>query len=291
MSDQQKLPAKKGENKSGLKSLFRRRPQSTNNRNAQPPQNSGQDRVSGPQMTILGQSGGISSEDDGEVGSSEIPRASTEGDIKTSRKQRFSKKFKLIWQGLHKLAQAIEPIVPEPFDTPFKLFNAISDAAEKCFNNEEELKAMMERLSSRLVEANRVLLRSGDYDIDVAGSSTKLAGLVVNEALEIYKIQHLSLTEKILGPDDVTQQINKCLDRLDQGTQEHHRTVTQAIARSVRQVLEYTLTEQLSYAPNALFNAPGKAGTSSRQACTPNTRENLLDPPRSLGAGSSRRWG
>jgi hypothetical protein len=37
---------------------------------------------------------------------------------------------------------------------------------------------MMERLSSRLVEANRVLLRSGDYDIDVAGSSTKLAGCV-----------------------------------------------------------------------------------------------------------------
>ncbi|KAF7376813.1 WD40 repeat-like protein [Mycena sanguinolenta] len=36
-------------------------------------------------------------------------------------------------------------------------------------------------------------------------------------------------------------------------------------------------TSQLSYAPNALFNAAGKAGTSSRQSCTPNTRENLLD--------------
>jgi hypothetical protein len=38
MSNQQELPTKKGENKSGLNSLFRRRPQSTNNRNAQPPQ-------------------------------------------------------------------------------------------------------------------------------------------------------------------------------------------------------------------------------------------------------------
>jgi hypothetical protein len=37
---------------------------------------------------------------------------------------------------------------------------------------------MMEQLLSRLVEANRVLLRSDDYDIDVAGSSTKLAGCV-----------------------------------------------------------------------------------------------------------------
>ncbi|KAJ7692641.1 hypothetical protein B0H14DRAFT_3175408 [Mycena olivaceomarginata] len=242
MSNQQELPTKKEENKSGLNSLFRR-PQSTNNRNAQPSQS--KSFFVSPHQNFA--------------------------------EAKIFQKVKLIWQGLHKLAQAIEPIVPEPFDTPFKLFNAISDAAEKCFNNEEELKAMMERLSSRLVEANRVLLRSDDYDIDVAGSSAKLAGLVVNEALEIYNIQHSSLTEKILGPDDVAQQINKCLDRLDQGTQEHHRTVTQAIARSVHKVLEYTLTEQLSYAPNAIFNAAGKAGTSSRQACTPNTRENLLD--------------
>lgn len=36
----------------------------------------------------------------------------------------------------------------------------------------------MERLSSRLVEANRALLRSDDYSIDVAESSMKLAECV-----------------------------------------------------------------------------------------------------------------
>ncbi|KAF7364496.1 hypothetical protein MVEN_00318000 [Mycena venus] len=238
-------------------------------------------------MAILGQPRGISSEDDGEVGSSEISRASTEGgvaasdasskEIKSSWKQKFCQKTKLIWQGLYKLTQAIENIAPPPFDTAFKIFNAVSDAAEKYFDNEEELKAVMERLTSRLVEANRVLLRSDDYGIDVAESSTKFAGLVVNEVLEIDKIQRSSLFEQTLEQDNIAKQINKCLDRLDQATQEHHRTVTQAIARNVHQVLEYTLTEQLSYAPNALFNAAGKAGTSSRKACTPNTRENLLD--------------
>ncbi|KAJ7199028.1 hypothetical protein GGX14DRAFT_401656 [Mycena pura] len=233
---------KKGENKSGLNSLFRR-PQGTNSRDAQPPQN--------PQIAVPGQSGGISSEDDREV--SGIPRAATVGglssfeasskDVKTSRKQKICKKANLIWQGLHKLAKAIESIdiVPQPFDAPIKIFTAISDAAEvgvppkhlsqilmfvpqKYFDNEEDLKDMMERLSARLVEANRTLLRSDDYSIDVAESSKQLAQLVVNEALEIHDIQHSSLTEKILGPDDVAQQINKCLDRLDRGTQEHHRS-------------------------------------------------------------------
>ncbi|KAF7334802.1 WD40 repeat-like protein [Mycena sanguinolenta] len=262
MSNQQEFPMKKGDGKSGRKNL--------------------------------GQSGGESSEDDGEVGSSEILRASTEGDIKTSRKRKFCEKAKQIWRGLYKLIEAIEPIVPEPFDTPIKIFTAISDAAEarvspkhllqmlifvhqKYFDNEEDLKDVMERLSSRLVEANRTLLRSDDYSIDVTASSKQLAELVVKEALEIHKIQCSSPTEKTLGQDDIAQKINKCLDRLDQGTQEHHRTVTQAIARSVHRSLEHSLTSELSYAPNALFNAAGKAGTSSRQACTPNTRENLLD--------------
>ncbi|KAF7376820.1 WD40 repeat-like protein [Mycena sanguinolenta] len=221
-------------------------------------------------------------------------RASTEGDIKTSRKRKFCEKAKLIWQGLYKLVQAAEPFVPEPFDTPIKIFTAISDAAEarvppkhllpmlmfvyqKYFDNEEDLKAVMERLSSRLVEANRTLLRSDDYGIDVAASSKQLAELVVKEALEIHKIQSSSLTEKTLKQDTITQQIRECLDRLDQGTQEHHRTVTQAIARSVHRTLEHSLISELSYAPNALFNAAGKAGPSSRRGCTPNTRENLLD--------------
>ncbi|KAJ6456497.1 hypothetical protein C8R45DRAFT_943687 [Mycena sanguinolenta] len=187
MSNQQEFPMKKGDGKYGLKSLFRHAQGSNNNRNAQPPQ-SKSFFAPIPPWVDLGQSGGISSEDDGEAGSSEILRASSESSvsasslkvIKTSRKQRLCEKTKLIWQGLYKLIQAIEPIVPEPFDTPIKIFTAISDAAEarKYFDNEEDLKAMMERLSSRLVEANRALLRSDDYSIDVAASSKQLAECV-----------------------------------------------------------------------------------------------------------------
>ncbi|KAF7376837.1 WD40 repeat-like protein [Mycena sanguinolenta] len=274
MSNQQEFPMKKKDSKSGLKKqVFLRVVIHV--------------WALIPPRADLGQSGGESSEDDEEAGSSEILRASTEGgvsssytsskDTKTARKQKFCKKAKLIWQGLYKLVQVAEPFVPGPFDTPIKIFTAISDAAEKYFDNEEDLKAVMERLSSRLVEANSALLRSDDYSIDVVASSNQLAELVVKEALEIHKIQSSSLAEKTLKQDEITQQINKCLDRLDQGTQEHHRTVTQAIARSVHRSLEHSLTSELSYAPNALFNAAGKAGTSSRQACTPNTRENLLD--------------
>ncbi|KAJ7829624.1 quinon protein alcohol dehydrogenase-like superfamily [Mycena leptocephala] len=277
----------KGKKKFGRNSLFRRSQSRTNSRDAQPPENSGEDTVLWPANGHPRAIRWHKQPGRREVSSSEIARAPTEGgaslsdasskDIKTLGKQKICKKAKLIWQGLYKLAQVIEPILPAPFDTPFKIFNAISDAAEQCFDNEEELKAMMERLSSRLVEANRVLLRSDDYGIDVTESSTKLARLIVNEALDIHKIQRLSLTGKTLGQNNIAQQINKCLDRLNQGTEEYHRTLIQAIARSVHQMLEFTLTSQLSFAPNALFNAAGKAGTSSRRACTPNTRENLLD--------------
>ncbi|KAJ7868119.1 hypothetical protein B0H13DRAFT_1897274 [Mycena leptocephala] len=136
------------------------------------------------------------------------------------------------WQGPHKLAQTIELIVPEPFGTPFKIFNAISDAAEmripeehrlqmvmfliqKYFDNEVELRAMMERLSACLVEANCVL--SGATTM--ASISRRAASNW--QTLGIHNIQHLSLTEKTLGPD-IAQKINQCLDRLNQGTQEHH---------------------------------------------------------------------
>ncbi|KAJ7927925.1 WD40 repeat-like protein [Mycena leptocephala] len=280
----------KGKKKFGRNSLFRRSQSRTNSRDAQPPESKSFILVKIQSLARKWPSSGIrwhKQPGRREVSSSEIARAPTEGgaslsdasskDIKTLGKQKICKKAKLIWQGLYKLAQVIEPILPAPFDTPFKIFNAISDAAEQCFDNEEELKAMMERLSSRLVEANRVLLRSDDYGIDVTESSTKLARLIVNEALDIHKIQRLSLTGKTLGQNNIAQQINKCLDRLNQGTEEYHRTLIQAIARSVHQMLEFTLTSQLSFAPNALFNAAGKAGTSSRRACTPNTRENLLD--------------
>ncbi|KAJ7739377.1 hypothetical protein B0H16DRAFT_1465336 [Mycena metata] len=161
--NQQKFQMKKGENKSGLN----RHQQPEHPAAAEqvlrlavrvqaliPPRaDSGQDRASGLPMAILGQSGGISSEDDGEV--SEIPRVSTEGgvassgasskDIKTQWKQRNCKKAKLTWQGLRKLAQVIKPMVPKPFDTPLTIFNVISDAAEKYFDNEKDLKDMMEQ--------------------------------------------------------------------------------------------------------------------------------------------------
>ncbi|KAF7376779.1 WD40 repeat-like protein [Mycena sanguinolenta] len=236
----------------------------------------------------LGQSGGESSEDDEETGSSEILRASTEGDvpsseasslkdIKTSRKRRFCKKAKRIWQGLYKLVEAIEPFTQQRREFHRNISQMLIFVPQKYFDNEEDLKAVMERLSSRLVEANSALLRSDDYSIDVAASSNQLAELVVKEALKIHNIRSLCLTEKTLKQDNIIQQINKCLDRLDEGTRKHERTVTQAIARSVHQLLEHSLISQLSYAPNALFDAAGKIGTSLRQACTPNTRENLLD--------------
>ncbi|KAJ7911293.1 WD40 repeat-like protein [Mycena leptocephala] len=283
MSNHEKFTTRKGENKSGLKSLFWP-PQGTNNHGAQPLESkSFVSPVPGPQ---IGQSGGISSEDDGEVGSSEIPRASTKGgvslpdtlskDIKTQWKRKICKKAKLTWQGLHKLAQVIEPMVPKPFDTPLTVFNAISDAAEKYFDNEKELKDMMEQLSSCLEEVNRGLLRSEDYGNDFVKSSEQLAKLIVEEALEIHKIQSSSLTEKTLAQDDVTQKICDCLYRLNRGTQEHHRNMTQIIIATVNQGLEHSLASKLSFAPQALFKGDQKAGVPSRRACTPKTRENLL---------------
>ncbi|KAF7376800.1 WD40 repeat-like protein [Mycena sanguinolenta] len=255
MSNQQEFPMKKEDGKSGLKSLLRHA-QGSNNRNAQPPQN-------------LAQSGDTSSEDedDGEVDSSEILRASAESG-EFNHRSLSTPPIKIFTA----IADAAEARVP-----PTHLSQMLMFVPQKYFDNEEDLKAVMERLSSRLVEANRTLLRSDDYSIDVAASSKQLAELVVKEALEIHDIQCLSLTEKTLGQDNITQQINKCLDRLDQGTQEHHRTVTQAIARSVHRTLEHSLISELSYAPNALFNAAGKAGPSSRRGCTPNTRDNVLD--------------
>ncbi|KAJ7702008.1 hypothetical protein B0H16DRAFT_1832840, partial [Mycena metata] len=260
----------------------------------------GQEGVSGPQMVILEQSGNISdSEDEGKV--SEILHNSTDGGVASSdtsaskgiktRKQKNCEKAKLIWQGLYKLTGAIALIVPSPFDTPLKIFNAISDVAEKYFDNEEKLKEMMDQLSSRLIEANCVLLRSDDYGIDGTESSKKLASvsrnicavmsahirrLVVDQALEIHTILNSSFAEKTMGQDKISQKIYRCLDSLKQGTEQRHRTVTHATAKDVHKLLGSSLSSQLSFVATALFNA-GKAGISSRRACTPETRENLLD--------------
>ncbi|KAJ6524872.1 WD40 repeat-like protein [Mycena vulgaris] len=265
--NQQQFPMKKGGKKFGQNNLFRRR-QSKNNRNAQHPQSKSF----------------LVSEDDGEV--SENPRVSTEGgvsssdasseDVKISRKQKICKKAKLIWQGLHKLAKVIEPMVPKPFDSPLTIFNAISDAAEKYIDNEERLKDMIEQLSSCLEEVNRGLLRSEDYGDDFVKSSEQLAKLIVDEALEIHNMQSLSLTEKTLVQDDVAQKICDCLDRLNRRTQEHHRRMTEIIIATVNEVLLHSLASKLSFAPQALFKADQRAGVASRRACTPETRENLL---------------
>jgi hypothetical protein len=107
-------------------------------------------------------------------------------------KQGLAKKSKDVWQGLHKLATIIAPMVPEPFKGPLELFNTISDVAVVCLHpqhlpraltiglqkyidNEEKITDAMEQLSARLVEVNRILLESDNYDIDVTQSSEQLA--------------------------------------------------------------------------------------------------------------------
>ncbi|KAJ7712843.1 hypothetical protein B0H16DRAFT_1479079 [Mycena metata] len=214
MSNRQEAPRKKEHNNPGWKSLLRRR-QRSNHLDSQPPQSKFRLALQMQALIILRiphvpTNGGVAPSD-----------ASTSKGIKT-RKQKICEKAKLIWQGLYKLTEAIESIVPAPFHTPVKIFNAISDAAEKYFDNEENLKDMMDQLSACLIEANGVLLQSDDYGVDVTESSKKFAKQVIYEALEIHKIQNLSLTGKAIGQDQIMQQINQRLDHLKQGTADYH---------------------------------------------------------------------
>ncbi|KAJ7301323.1 hypothetical protein DFH08DRAFT_993900 [Mycena albidolilacea] len=193
-------------------------------------------------------------------------------------KEVICEKAKRIWQGLDWIAKIIAPIVPQPFKGPLELFNAISDVAVKYIDNEEKLKDAIEKLSARLVEVNSLLLESDSYNIDITESSQQLARLVITEALEMENIQRSHPVKKIPQPGDIAGQITACLDRLKQGTDDHHRRMTQAIARDIKKNLEVALASMLpSYAPKALFDADTTAGGLSRRACTPETRKELLD--------------
>ncbi|KAJ6536179.1 hypothetical protein B0H19DRAFT_1382912 [Mycena capillaripes] len=162
-------------------------------------------------------------------------------DAQDQWKKVICEKVKRTWQGLDWIAKTIAPIVPEPFKGPLELFNAISDVAAKYIDNEEKLRDSMERLSARLVEVNSVLLECDSYNIDIAESSQQLARLVVAEALKMDSIRKLHPVKKIPQQGDIAGQITACLDRLNQGTDDHHRRMTQAIARDVKKNLEFAL--------------------------------------------------
>ena len=126
-------------------------------------------------------------------------------------KQEICKKAKQTWQGLHKIAKIIAPMVPPPFKVPLELFNTISDVAvvrfhsqdiprtltttpQKYIDNEEELQHALEQLSARLVEVNSILLESNNHDNDVINSSQQLAQYVT-----IYTQSTISLTPVFTG--------------------------------------------------------------------------------------------
>ncbi|KAF8130023.1 hypothetical protein K438DRAFT_2135743, partial [Mycena galopus ATCC 62051] len=193
-------------------------------------------------------------------------------------KKAICEKAKRTWQGLGWITKTIAPIVPEPFKGPLELFNAISDVAAKYIDNEEKLKDAIEKLSARLVEVNSLLLEGDSYNIDITESSQQLARLVVAEALKMDSIQKSNPVKKVPQQGDIAGQITACLDRLNQGTDDHHRRMTQAIARDIKKNLEFALASMLpSYAPKALFDADTTVGGLSRRACTPETRKELLD--------------
>ncbi|KAJ7839025.1 hypothetical protein B0H14DRAFT_2588208 [Mycena olivaceomarginata] len=140
-------------------------------------------------------------------------------------KKVICEKAKRTWQGLDWITKTIAPIVPEPFKGPLELFNAISNVAahsQKYIDNEEKLKDAIEKLSARLVEVNSLLLESDNYNIDITESSQQLARLVVAEALKMENIQKSHPVKKIPQQGDIARQITACLDRLKQGTDDHH---------------------------------------------------------------------
>ncbi|KAJ6565203.1 hypothetical protein DFH09DRAFT_470836 [Mycena vulgaris] len=197
---------------------------------------------------------------------------------KAQWKQEMCEKAKDIWRGLHKLATIIAPIIPQPFKGPLELFNAISDVAVQYIDNEEKLKDAMAQLSARLVEVNGALSESDNYGIDVVQSSQQLAALVVKEALTMHKIQILQWGMKTLQQDDIAGQITACLDRLNQGTDQHHREMTKVINRVLHQNLQLALASTLSsFAPGALFDADAATGGPARRGCARDTRAGLMD--------------
>ncbi|KAJ7070473.1 hypothetical protein C8F01DRAFT_1106563 [Mycena amicta] len=180
-------------------------------------------------------------------------------------KQEICDNAKTAWHGLQKLVAIIEPMVPEPFNSPLELFNTISEVAAKYIDNEEMLKGAMKQLSDSLVDANN------------------LAELIVDEAVKMHKIQSLHPVKKTLEQDNISSQITACLSHLNQGAARYLREMMTAIARTVYQnsqalILQRVMTATHSvFAPRARFNADTASAGPARRACTSQTRLALMD--------------
>ncbi|KAF7351570.1 hypothetical protein MSAN_01589500 [Mycena sanguinolenta] len=166
---------------------------------------------------------------------------SLSGHTNAKWKQDISAKAMSLWQGLHKLTTVIEPLVPSPFDTPIKLFNAVSDVIVENMDNKEKLKDAMDQLSARLVEVNSIILESNEYDDAVVESGTELARFVVHQAVIIGKMQNLSVVNGAIQQEKIASQIKSCLDNLKEATDRHHRNMTQAIDQAINRISKSTL--------------------------------------------------
>ncbi|KAJ7651030.1 hypothetical protein FB45DRAFT_889395 [Roridomyces roridus] len=148
----------------------------------------------------------------------QTPVAASSGatpDIETWR-QDIGKKVKQTWQGLHQITKIIAPFVPEPFNTPFEIFNTILDVAVEYMENKEAVEDALVKLSARLVEVERVLLDSEKYNIDITASSKELADLVIKQAVEMHNIQSKATAKKIFEQHEITGKISQCIDILSE---------------------------------------------------------------------------
>ncbi|KAJ7651049.1 hypothetical protein FB45DRAFT_997746, partial [Roridomyces roridus] len=210
----------------------------------------------------------------------QTPAAASSGAIPDTEtwRQDIGKKVKQTWQGLHQITRIIAPFVPEPFNTPFEIFNTISDVAVEYMENKEAVEDALVKLSAQLVEVEGVLLDSEKYNIDITTSSKELADLVIKQAVEMRNIQSKATAKKIFEQHEITGKISQCIDILKQGTDNYHRRMSLAIARDVKKNVDFALASMLpSFAARALFDADTGAATSPRRACTPGTRKELLE--------------
>ncbi|KAJ7612263.1 hypothetical protein FB45DRAFT_308931 [Roridomyces roridus] len=193
-------------------------------------------------------------------------------------RQDIGKRVKHTWQGLHQITKLIAPFVPQPFNTPFEIFNTISDVAVEYIGNKEALEDALVKLSGQLAEVEGVLLESDKYNIDITASSNKLADLLIKQAKEMHDIKSTAVAKKIYQQHEIAGKITECIDTLNQGTDDHYQRMTQAIARDVKKNVDFALASMLpSFAPRALFDADTGAAVSPRRECTPETRKELLD--------------
>ncbi|KAJ7627073.1 hypothetical protein FB45DRAFT_1004671, partial [Roridomyces roridus] len=196
-----------------------------------------------------------------------MPVAETQSD---TWRQDIGKRVKHTWQGLHQISKLIAPFVPQPFNTPFEIFNTISDVAVDYIENKEALEETIVKLSTQLEEVEEILLESDKYSIDVAASSRELVDLLIKQAKEMHNIKSTAVAKKIYQQQEIASKITECIDKLNQGTDDHHRRMTQAIARDVKKNVDFALASMLpSFAPRALFDADTGAAVSPRRECTP----------------------